>query len=140
MAVAEVTMYRIVCDHEGCTNSPQDGGEYYAYADQDAPLAEAEDADWYIVHGKTEAGEWEQATEGVNTRTLVITPPTHLCPDHQPQCKNEDCGAFLRDDEFGPYCEDHAEDRTDDRGSASIGEREATVGAHTAGSAEGRSD
>lgn len=110
MAVVEVTMYRIVCDHEGCTNSPQDGGEYYAYADADGAFAEADDSDWYIVRHHTKAvGPLVDHGEGIGTQEVVNVPDIHLCPDHHPQCKVESCGAFLRDDEFGDYCEDHAE-------------------------------
>jgi hypothetical protein len=65
MAIREVTMYRIVCDR--CGTSAQDDGEFYAWADKDSPIAEAEDSDWLL----TDAGDychrcWTWDDEGEN--------------------------------------------------------------------------
>lgn len=83
--IREVTMYRIVCDRDGCDNSPQ-SEEYYAWLDVDIALDELNDRyDWYT------AGD------------------VHLCREHAPRCPAEGCGVALHDAEFGRFCEDHAE-------------------------------
>lgn len=57
MAVKEVTMYRVVCDEDGCEDST-----YFAWADPGTPLDEAREAGWYV-------GEFGE-----------------LCDDHAPHC------------------------------------------------------
>lgn len=81
MSVREVTMYRVECDAEGCTDSPQDASDYFAWAEAGTALDEAANADWYV-------GEFGE-----------------LCWEHAPRCT---CGVTIRDDDDSPngLCED----------------------------------
>ena len=47
--VEQVTMYRVVCD--GCLCSAQ-GGDYYAWVDEEQARIEADDAGWRVIDGK----------------------------------------------------------------------------------------
>lgn len=84
MAYQEVTMYRLVCDEDGCDASAQDGGEYVAWAEHEGCDSEAEGADWH----HTDDGRW-------------------LCPDHQLACI--ECGMRLEDDGTCPDCQDESQ-------------------------------
>ena len=94
MSLVTVPMYRAECEavvEAGtCRRSPQDDGEYAAWAEPDTALDEARDADYYVT-GDTPGG------------TVVV-----LCPEHAPRCADADCTARLRSDEDGDRCEDHA--------------------------------
>jgi hypothetical protein len=96
--ITEVTMYRVVCDKDGCGESAQDDGEYYAFLDAGQAIDEAVSADWYVV------------TEEDGTQTI-------LCDDHRPKCgctgceacktyPDGNCKVSLVDNEFGKLCED----------------------------------
>lgn len=79
MSITEVTMYRMVCDHPECDDSPQDHEEFYAYAHKESLRDIAADGDWWLDDD------------------------LHLCGEHRPCCI--DCGAVL----YGPdptTCED----------------------------------
>jgi hypothetical protein len=45
--IREVTMYRVECDHVGCSESPQDDGDVWAWADPDTAMDEALDDLWW---------------------------------------------------------------------------------------------
>lgn len=53
--IREVTMYRVVCDYPECEKSPQDDGEFYAWAQAHAAADEASEAGWRRGTG---ADEW----------------------------------------------------------------------------------
>lgn len=91
VSVREVTMYRVECDADGCSASPQNGSEYVAWSDTDGALSvldpyEGDNWDWY---------------RGVRG---------HYCPEHAPTCLRDGCTVRYYDDEFGVVCEDHADD------------------------------
>ena len=88
MSVRKVTMYRIVCDKDGCEASPGDTSDFYAWSDAEGAEAELEDSFY----------NWYRGVRG------------HYCPDHSPRCLHGDCNAPLWDDEFGVVCEDHSDD------------------------------
>lgn len=46
MSFQEVTMYRVVCDGDGCRTSAHDDGDFYAWADKDQAMTEADSGDW----------------------------------------------------------------------------------------------
>jgi hypothetical protein len=78
--IREVTMYRVVCDEDGCEESPQQD-EYYAWLQRDVALDEATNGYWYV-------GEFGE-----------------FCEEHAPRCV---CGLPIRgepEDEDG-LCED----------------------------------
>jgi hypothetical protein len=54
MAIIEVTMYRLVCDR--CGKSAQDASDYYAWADKDSAVNDAECDDWLL----RDDGDWCQ--------------------------------------------------------------------------------
>jgi len=88
MSIQTVPMYRVVCDHDGCDASAQDDGEHWAWSDHGYALQEATNRDWYVVH--------EPGSEYV-----------HLCTEHAPRCRADDCAISLTDNEMDGYCEDH---------------------------------
>lgn len=49
MTVQPVTMYRVICDWPDCRRSPQDESEYYAWADTDQAIDEADNSDWWTT-------------------------------------------------------------------------------------------
>ena len=51
MAIAEVTMYRVICDR--CGASAQDG-DFYAWATKDSAIDEATGSDWLV----NDDGHW----------------------------------------------------------------------------------
>jgi len=85
MSIKTVAMYTVVCDHEDCGVSAQEGGDFAAWAEASSAVEEAQDGDWYMHED------------------------AHLCPRHSPTCAADGCSIQLRDAEFGAYCEDHEE-------------------------------
>lgn len=87
MAVQEVTMYRVICDTDGCDKSPNDDTEYYAWAEKQQAIDEAGYANW-----------WREDDGRV------------FCDQHQPRCSR--CSGYLfqddaqPDDNGGLLCED----------------------------------
>lgn len=45
-------MYRVVCDHEGCTASPQEDSDYYAWSDVTGAEETAVESGWRVADGK----------------------------------------------------------------------------------------
>ena len=82
--IREVIMYRVECSADGCDDSPQENGDYYAWADTGTAHDEAVNGDWFVHDDE------------------------HLCPEHAPKCASDDCALTLNDREFGAFCEDHA--------------------------------
>ncbi len=68
--IQKVTMYRVVCDATDCSVSPQDGGEFYAYAEAFSAQLDAEESGEWLVDEKDDR---------------------HLCPEHAPTWCDE-CG------------------------------------------------
>lgn len=95
MSVVTTTMYRVVCDEEGCDSSPQDHGDYFAWADVGAAYDEANGGDW------------------------AIRPGLDLCPEHggRTVCMGDDEQCSRRDvseaDDGWMYCPDHREQGMD---------------------------
>lgn len=95
MSTQTATMYRVVCDAPDCDSSPQDGGDYYAWADAGAAYDEAIGGDW------------------------VIRPGLDLCPEHghRTVCMGNDEECPRRDvSEAGDgwmYCPEHIEQGAD---------------------------
>jgi hypothetical protein len=83
--IETVKMYRVRCDADGCDASPQDDGDFYAWASSDSAMDEATDCDWYVVDSAT------------------------FCREHAPKCVEPGCDLELRDAEWGSFCEDHAD-------------------------------
>lgn len=48
MSIREVTMYRVECDWPGCTASPQDDSEYFAWSNKGDAEEYATDANWRV--------------------------------------------------------------------------------------------
>lgn len=86
MTLREVTMYRIVCDKDGCEASPADVSDYSAWSDKEGAEEELRESFY----------SWYSGVRG------------HYCPDHLPRCIRNDCPHELTDDDFGVLCEDHA--------------------------------
>lgn len=87
MAYQEVTMYRLVCDADDCTASPQDDSDYWAWGSKEGAASDAEDCGWWL----DDDGR-------------------HLCDEHRPTCSA--CGGGLYQDRTEPdgkggrLCED----------------------------------
>lgn len=90
MSVQEVTMYRLLCD--GCGGSASDLSDFYAWADIDSAVTDAQENDWYTA----------KQPDG----SLKV-----LCEGCAPRCAFEDCLALLDNDEPGPLC-DFCRDRS----------------------------
>jgi len=96
MSVKTVTMYRVQCDEPGCEDSPQEGGDYYAWADHGAAYDEAMGGDWTIRDG------------------------LDLCPEHgrRTVCMGDDEQCARRDvseaDDGWMYCPDHKDQGGDE--------------------------
>ena len=59
--IESVTMYRAICD--GCGDCAQDGGDYYAWAEPDQAVEEAE---WREIDGKhycDDCWKWDEETD-----------------------------------------------------------------------------
>jgi len=47
MAIETVTMYKFVCDWNGCENTAQDGGEFSAWSNPDSAVGDASESGWW---------------------------------------------------------------------------------------------
>lgn len=89
MSIKTVEMYRLVCDEPGCEASPQDGGDYFAWADRGSAYDDAAYGFW------------------------TIRPNLDLCPDHGSRtvCMGDDEQCPRRDvseaEDGWMYCPDH---------------------------------
>lgn len=96
--IQEVTMYRVVCDQDGCEKSAQDDTEFFCWSDQESARNDAESADWYMRKD------------------------LHLCPDHgyRSVCMHDECPRrdVTEADDGWPYCPEHISEGMDEGGSA----------------------
>ena len=96
MSLEEVTMYRVVCDADGCSVSAQDDTDYAGWSDPATAIEVAHDADWYV-------GEFG-----------------YLCREHAPYCPHGcQMGCDADADDYCGDCDDERDQAAIEAGVSS---------------------